>query len=176
MRDELGLAIRQYELLLARDVERRTGRDVRPAPTAGLVVMDRTERLKGACLEWLRDEHDRRGIGLILTGMPGIEKRLCRFLQLYSRVGFAHEYRPLGRDEMLFMLERHWRTLGLSLDTADFTDAQTVAAVARITGGNFRLTQRLFTQVEGIMKINELNTLTDDVVETARRILVIGTT
>jgi len=32
-----------------------------------------------------------------------------------------------------------------SLDVTDFTDAQAVAAVGRITRGNFRLVHRLFT-------------------------------
>jgi hypothetical protein len=40
----------------------------------------------------------------------------------------------------------------------DFTDAQAIAAVARITRGNFRL----ITRVERVMKINELGTITDD--------------
>ena len=50
------------------------------------------------------------------------------------------------------MLTRHWRDLGLSLDTADFTDTQAIAAIARITSGNFRLLNRLFTQIERIMR------------------------
>ncbi len=33
---------------------------------------------------------------------------------------------------------------------------------------------RLFTQVERAMKINELDTITDDVIEAARSTLVIG--
>ena len=176
IRDELGLATYWFECLVAQDVGRRTGKDVWPAPPVRLVVIDEAERLNGACLEWLRDEYDRRGMGLILTGMPGIEKRLSRYPQLYSRVGFAHEYRPLARDELLFVLEHHWRKFGLTLDDADFTDAQAVAAVARVTNGNFRLLQRLFAQIERVMKINELGTITDDVVEAARQTLVIGAT
>jgi hypothetical protein len=47
-------------------------------------------------------------------------------------------------DELSFVLTRHWRKLGLTLDEADFTDTQAIPSIARITGGNFRLLHRLF--------------------------------
>ena len=143
---------------------------------AEVLIVDEAERLTNTGLEHLRDLFDRTGIGVVLIGMPGIEKRLSRYPQLYSRVGFAHHYRPLQGDELAFVLTRHWRQLGLSLDGADFTDAQASAAIARITGGNFRLLHRLFVQIERILKINGLNIITDDVVMAARSTLVIGTT
>lgn len=141
-----------------------------------LLIIDEAERLTTTTLEYVRDMFDRSQMGLILTGMPGIEKRLSRYPQLYSRVGFAHTYRPLQGDELTFVLQRHWRTLGLELDVAEFTDVQAISAIARITGGNFRLLQRLFVQIERVLKINELTTITDDVVEAARSTLVIGAT
>jgi DNA transposition AAA+ family ATPase len=82
----------------------------------------------------------------------------------------------LKGDELAFVLTRHWRSFGLTLDDADFTDTQAIASIARITGGNFRLLHRLFVQIERILKINELTLITDDVVEAARSALVIGAT
>jgi DNA transposition AAA+ family ATPase len=139
-----------------------------------LLVVDEADRLAPQSLEHLRDRFDRRPLGLLLIGMPGIDKRLSRYAQLYSRIGFAHQYRPLGDDELAFVLSRHWRKLALTLDLTDFTHAQAVAAVSRITRGNFRLIHRLFAQIERVMKINDLTVITSDVVETARSTLVIG--
>ena len=147
-----------------------------PANLAERLIVDEAERLSTPALEHLRDVFDRTGIGVILIGMPGIEKRLSRYPQLYSRVGFAHHYRPLRGDELTFVLTRHWRQLGLALDEADFTDVQAMASIARITGGNFRLLHRLFVQIGRILKINGLSVITDDVVEAARSTLVIGAT
>jgi DNA transposition AAA+ family ATPase len=141
-----------------------------------LLIIDEAERLSTTSLEYVRDLFDRSQMGVILVGMPGIEKRMARYPQLYSRVGFAHHYRALQGDELSFVLQRHWRKLGLDLDEADFTDSQAVATVARITGGNFRLLHRLFVQIERILRINEMTTITDDVVEAARSTLVIGAT
>ena len=128
-----------------------------------LIIVDEAERLRPAALELLRDRYDRDGIALILIGMPGLEKQFSHYPQFYSRVGFAHQYRPLSTDEMLFVLQRHWRSLGKTLNPDDFTDAQTIAAISRITRGNFRLLERLFPQIERVLKINELQTITNDV-------------
>lgn len=148
-----------------------------PSKNVELIIIDESERLNANALEMLRDRYDRDDIALILIGMPGIEKQFSRYPQLYSRVGFAHEYRPLAQEELHFVLQRRWHKLGHALDREDFTDAQAIAAIARITRitrGNFRLVDRLLTQIERVMKINELSTITDDVVEAARSTLVIG--
>jgi hypothetical protein len=139
-----------------------------------LVIIDESERLSANAIEWLRDQYDRTNIALILIGMPGIEKQFSHFPQFYSRLGFAHQYRPLGNEELVFVLDRQWRKLGRNLDPEDFTDAQAIAAIARVTRGNFRLLERLFPQIERVMKINELTVITNDVIEAAQSTLVIG--
>lgn len=142
-------------------------------PYAELLIVDEADRLKTASLEALRDHHDRTGIGLILIGMPGIERRLARYPQLYSRVGFLHHYQPLSADEQTFVLTRRWPDLGLA-DTEDYTTSEARAAIIRITSGNFRLTTRLMAQIHRVMQINQLATITSEVVTAARESLVIG--
>ena len=139
-----------------------------------LLIVDEVDRLKLAGLEQLRDTDDRGQLGLVLIGMPGLEKRLARYAQRYSRVGFVHQYRALGAEELRFILERKWAQLGLAFSPDDFTDAEALAAIARITGGNFRLVQRLFAQIERVLEINQLRTITAEVVQVARESLVIG--
>ncbi len=42
---------------------------------------------------------------MIFIGVPGIEKRLACYPQLYSRIGFAHEFQKLSKDKMYPILE-----------------------------------------------------------------------
>lgn len=139
-----------------------------------LLIIDEADRLKLIALELMRDRYDQGQMGLVLLGMPGIEKRMARYPQLYSRVGFVHHFRPLSEAEVRFILTHHWTHLGMTADTADFTDAETLAAIIRITNGNFRLLQRLFAQIARVLTINQLQSVTKEVVEAARASLVIG--
>jgi DNA transposition AAA+ family ATPase len=177
LRDGLGTSITRVGIC----IEEHVGGDDVPRTLntnthVEMLIIDEAERLSTAAIELVRDIFDRTGRGVILIGMPGMEKRLSRYPQLYSRIGFAHHYRPLQSDELAFVLARHWRRLGLALDDADFTDAQAIASITRITGGNFRLLNRLFVQIGRILKINGLSAITNDVVEAARSTLVIGAT
>ncbi len=138
-----------------------------------LIIVDEADRLKTAGLEALRDHHDRTGAGVVLIGMPGIERRLARFPQLYSRVGFLHHYQRLSDDEQAFLLSHRWPELGLNAD--DYATAEARAAIIRVTSGNFRLTTRLIAQIRRVMEINKLNAVTSEVVDAARESLVIGT-
>ena len=139
-----------------------------------LLVVDEADRLKTASLEQLRDFYDRRQIGVVLIGMPGLQKRLARYAQLYSRVGFVHQFRPLSGLELQGVIGHQWVQLGLDTALYEHADAAVINAIARVTGGNFRLVQRLFAQIERILAINNLPTVTTEVVTLARERLVDG--
>jgi len=98
-------------------------------------------------LEQMRAIFDAGGVGLVLIGMPGIEKRMARYPQFYSRIGFVHEFRPLNVSEMRQLLTKGWTPLGVSLPALE---SEAVTSVIRVTGGNFRLFERLLTQIERI--------------------------
>jgi hypothetical protein len=72
------------------------------------------------------------------------------------------------------MLADTGRAVGRSFSPDDVTDAEALAALARITGGTVRLVQRLFAHIERVVAINRLRTISKEVVETAREHLVIG--
>ncbi len=110
----------------------------------------------------------------MLIGQPGLEKRLARYPQLYSRVGFVHQFHVLSQDETRWLLEQRWNHLGMHIRVDDFTDQEALAAIVRITGGNFRVIHRLLMQVERILEINQMQTVTKEVVEAARENLMLG--
>ena len=141
-------------------------------PTA-LILVDEADRLRMASLEQVRAIFDAGDIGMILIGMPGIEKRLARYPQFYSRIGFVHEFRPLAANEIRDLLEKGWVPTGVTLPEQPL-GSEAVASIIRMTGGNFRLLNRLLTQIERILEVNSLQEVTKVVVEAARESLVIG--
>jgi DNA transposition AAA+ family ATPase len=99
-----------------------------------LTLIDEADRLRMASLEQVRAIFDASEIGVILIGMPGLEKRLARYPQFYSRIGFVHEFRSLGATEIRQLFEQGWTPPGVRLP---LLDQESVAAIIRITGGNF---------------------------------------
>ena len=76
---------------------------------------------------------------MILIGMPGIERRISRDPQLYSRVGFLHEFKTLSKDEMTFIIEHHLAQLGTEIKIDKFNDYETLNTIIRITKGKLRV-------------------------------------
>jgi DNA transposition AAA+ family ATPase len=166
--------LRQAKAAVSRAILDRADRDRGACNPTDLLLVDEVDWVKTSGLEQLRAIFDGCGLGLVLIGMPGLERRLARYAQLYSRIGFVHEFRPLGAPEVRTLLEG-WRPRGVMLPDNLLADDDGVAAIIRATGGNFRLLDRLLTQVGRILELNGLKLITREVVEAAREVLVIGT-
>jgi DNA transposition AAA+ family ATPase len=138
-----------------------------------LIVVDEADRLAMNSLEQLRSIFDHSGLGMVLIGMPGIEKRIARYPQLFSRIGFVHEFRALPDADIQALFDQRWTPVGIHLPASP-PAPEVIAAVIRLTRGNFRLLVRLLTQMERVLAINGRESLSVDVVETARENLVIG--
>ena len=134
-------------------------RETMPDPT-DLIIIDEADRMKTASLEQVRDIFDQSDLGMVLIGMPGLEKRLSRYPQFYSRVGFVHAFRPLSTAQGRTLLGCKWSPSGVILPEDGVTEEATLAAIIRVTGGNFRLLHRLLTQIARIVEINALSKIT----------------
>jgi DNA transposition AAA+ family ATPase len=167
-------SLKRAEAAVSKATLDRAERDRRVVDPTTLLLVDEVDRIKMSGLEQLRAIFDVGGIGLILIGMPGLERRLTRYAQLYSRIGFVHAFRSLGAAEVRTLLAG-WRPPGVTLPEDLLADPEGVATIIRVTGGNFRLLDRLLTQVGRILELNGLGVVTREVVEAAREVLVIGT-
>ncbi|MFS0883089.1 AAA family ATPase [Metabacillus niabensis] len=139
-----------------------------------LIIIDEVDRLKLPGIEVLRELFDDTDIGMVMIGMPGMQRKLSRYPQLYSRIGFSHEYKMLGEDELQFILENRLREISNYKGMNHFENYEAMRELIRVTRGNFRILDRMLAQIERIMKINHLSSINKEVIDTAKSILVIG--
>ncbi len=88
-------------------------------------------------------------------------------------LGFVHEFRPLAADEVHRLLREGWMLPGVTLPDAPLSQ-EVLAAIIRMTGGNLRLLNRLLTQIKRVVRINQAQDVSLDIVDAARESLVIG--
>jgi DNA transposition AAA+ family ATPase len=88
-----------------------------PDPTT-LIIVDETDMLQMNSLEQLRSIFDESKAGMVLVCMPGVEKRIARSPQFYSRIGFVHEFRVLDSVEMHKLLDQRWTPVALRSRTS----------------------------------------------------------
>ena len=98
--------------------------------------------------------------GMVLIGLPGLEKRSARYPQLYSRIGFVHEFKPLSQADVRQLLREGSGPSDISLTDERLIDEESLAILIRTAEGRFRLLYRLFQQINRVLEINKLDRAT----------------
>jgi hypothetical protein len=136
-------------------------------PTS-LVLIDEADRLRMASLEQVRAIFDAGEIGVILIGMPGLEKNRHATRSSTpvsaSSTSFGH-WPPRRFANCWTGVGRHPASV---FHSSRWTRKQWRQS-SESRGGNFRLLNCLLTQIERILGINALEEVTKTVVEAARR-------
>lgn len=138
------------------------------------MIIDEAQRLKPLSFELIREMYDAGEATFIFIGMPGIEKMIERFPQLYSRVGFVHQFKNLEKNEIEFLITKYFSKLYEQIEDDNFSDQEAISTIIRMTNGNFRLINRLLKQSYRIMQVNCMKSLTAEILEAARKCLLIG--
>ena len=136
-----------------------------------LLIVDESDRLKPASLEFIRDLYDRTNLSIVLIGSPGIERRLQRaaYGQLFSRFSLAYRIEPITEKEAETFIVLKWAALGLPLKA----DGVVAAAIAKLAAGNFRTLHRIFAELQRLQKLNRFQMITPDVLDAARKGLLL---
>lgn len=79
----------------------------------------------------------------------------------------------MDEAQMTTLLKERWLPAGVRLPDAELSP-DVIATLIRMSGGNFRLLSRLLAQVERILKVNQFDIVTKEIVTAARDSLVIG--
>ena len=137
-----------------------------------LVIIDEAQFLKNTALEQLRYIYDQGDFGLVLMGMPGLDKILSRYRQFYSRVGRLHYYKPLTQQPVRELLRKP-SVFRVGLTAESFSEEAAVALM-RHSQGNFRTLKMLAQRVERLLEINGLDAANAEVVRLARDQLLLG--
>jgi hypothetical protein len=126
---------------------------------------------------WL--SHSAKSVRLALNLLPFAGISFLWFIGVlrdrifYSRIGFVHEFRTLEEKEITELLNQGWVPVGVTLPN-EVLAPDVIASLIRMSGGNFRLLTRLLTQIERILKVNQLDRISKEIVAAARDSLVIG--
>lgn len=138
-----------------------------------LVIIDEAQfLLKHSSLEQLRYIYDHGDFGLVLMGMPGLDKSLAHYKQFYSRIGQLHTYRTLDLGDVGELLQQP-ALLGTGLSTKAFPE-EVISQIMRVCKGNFRTLKMLTQRIERILEINERQVASAAIVRKASEQLLPG--
>lgn len=137
-----------------------------------LLIVDEAQFLKNNALEQLRNLYDRDCFGLVLIGMPGLDRTLTRYQQLYSRIGFLYRYKSLDAARVRDILKQP-SVFGVDLGAEAFSE-EAIAGMIRHSEGNFRTLEKLTQRVESILEINKRTVADAEVVQLARQQILLG--
>ena len=161
----------QFESMIGKE----TGLVDSSDPQVKLIIIDEVNRLKYQSLEHIRDLIDQLRIGVVFMGLHGFEKVVKFLPQFRNRIGYRHEFKPLSIDDMTSIVESDdFPALEFGISRKDFDTRYTIDLLVRATGGNMRTLNRLCLQVKRIMRVSQPDIITSEVIEAARKALIIG--
>jgi len=68
----------------------------------------------------------------------------------------VRRYRSICNEVLVAIKRGQWQPAGLVLPENALNDEDGISSIIRITGGNFRLLQRLLTQIARVLELNGL--------------------
>ena len=105
-----------------------------------------------------------------------MEKQMLTSFSDYQRTDAMKKYKIIEPyiNKQETIKEISIRTLYRWVQKYEHNIYEAITTIIKITKGNFRLIHRLFAQIDRILRINQMDKITVEVVEAARDSLVVG--
>jgi len=129
-----------------------------------LLMIDEAEHLPYGTLEYVRRIHDKTGIGIILCGLPRLEKNIKgykeSYLQLSSRIQLVTRLKHLTEEDVEAYLESRFEKY----------DSECVSTLMDFSNKNCRIMANLCKLSTESMSHKSISKLSKEVLDIARKL------
>jgi hypothetical protein len=135
-----------------------------------LLIIDKAHRLSQRCLDTISDFSEKHKLGIVLIGMPGFDYRIRNYEQINNRVGFYHVFSTPRLEELRAILEVRWQSQQVTFE------AGVVETLEKVTNSNIQKLVNINAEMTRVCELNSISIITSDLVHTASKTLLLGTT
>jgi len=136
--------------------------NARPVP----VIIDEADKMPEGLLEWVRDFVDITAVPFALIGEKLLKRKMEKERRIWSRTLRLVEFAPISTKDILFFAKEATRDEDRNF-TGILLTANQGSMIARAAEGDFRPVKRHVFFIEELLRVNNSNTVTDEMVKMA---------
>ena len=134
-----------------------------------VLIVDKAQRLPLKCLEVIADFGKKHGIGIVLIGLPGFDRRIRNYQPIDNYVGFYHVFNTPRTEELRAILEARWQCPEITFEDS------AVQLLQKVTNSNIQKLVNINAEMSRVCELSSVTIITPDLVTLASKTLLLDT-